>query len=70
MKWTKINQRTGEPARRNCNSFEPHDYIAEDYKIINKSWTNEGWILTKAGVEIETFKTLKSAKAFAEENLY
>ena len=70
MNWTKINPRTGEPAKRNCNSFEPHDYICESYRIVNKSFSvrKGGWILTKDGNEIKRFDTLKSAKAYAENN--
>lgn len=68
MKWNKINQRTGEPAKRNCNSFEPHDYISGDYRIINNSFhlRKMAWTLTKSGIEIDKFDTLKAAKAYAE----
>jgi len=39
MKWKKINQETGESAQRNCNSFVPHDYIINNYRIINNSFS-------------------------------
>ena len=69
MKWTKINQRTGEVFKRGCNSFEPHDYIAENFRIINNEWKERklGWILTCNGREIARFNTLKEAKVRAEE---
>lgn len=69
MKWTKVDPRTGEPMKRSVNQFEPHDYMAEGFKIINKSWIEctNGWILTKDGTEVGRFNTLKAAKAKAEE---
>lgn len=69
MKWTKIDQKTGEPAKRGVNSFMPHDYIAGAFRIINNEWKEAklGWILTCNGHEIERFNTLKAAKARAEE---
>lgn len=67
MKWTKIDQRTGEPMKKGCNQFMPHDYVAGDFRIINKAWMEpNGWILTCNGTEIGRFKTLKEAKAKAE----
>lgn len=68
MNWTKIDQRTGKPAKRNCNSFMPHDYIAQDFRIINNSFSERkgAWILTKAGNTIGRFDTLKQAKTTAE----
>ena len=69
IKWRKINQKTGEPAKRNCHSFEPHDYIADEahLKIINFSLRRDGWTLTTLkGSEIGKFNTLKAAKAYAE----
>ena len=68
MKWIKIDQRTGEPAKRNCNSYMPHDYIAEDFRIINKSFTERkgAWILSRAGNTIGRYDTLKQAKTAAE----
>ena len=70
MKWTKINQKTGEPAKRNCNSYMPHDYIAENYRIINNSFSLRklAWTLTKDGKEIGKFDSLKQAKSFAESH--
>ena len=69
MKWIKIDQKTGEPIKRCCNSFMPHDYIADNFRIINNSWsdTKSGWILTKDGEELGRFNTLKEAKAKSEE---
>ena len=69
MKWTKIDQRTGEPAKRGCNSFMPHDHVSGNFKIINNSWSERklGWHLTCNGREIARFNTLKEAKAKAEE---
>lgn len=69
MKWTKINQRTGEVFKRGCNSFEPHDYIAGNFRIINNEWLvrKQGWILQANGREIGRFDTLKQAKTRAEE---
>ena len=71
LKWRKIDQKTGEPAKRNCHSFEPHDYVADGahLKIINNSFSlrKGGWTLaTLKGTEIERFDTLKAAKAYAE----
>ena len=68
MKWTKVDQRTGEPMKKGYNQFMPHDYVADHFKIINRSWceTKLGWILTVNGREIERFNTLKEAKARAE----
>lgn len=68
MKWTKIDQRTGEPATRNCNSFLPHDYISGGFRIINNSFDvrKNAWILTQDGDELGRFDTLKAAKQYAE----
>ena len=68
MKWTKIDQRTGEVAKRGCGSFCPHDYISGSFRIINHEWMENklGWILTCNGHEIGRFNTLKEAKARAE----
>ena len=71
IKWRKIDQKTGEPAKRNCHSFEPHDYIADEahLKIINNSFSlrKGGWTLTTLkGTEIDKFDTLKAAKAYTE----
>ena len=68
MKWVKIDQKTGKPAQRNRNSFMPHDYTAEDFRIINKSFSERkgAWILTRAGNTIGRFDTLKQAKTAAE----
>lgn len=69
MKWTKIDQRTGEPMEKTVNSFMPHDYISGSYKIINNSFFERklAWVLTKNGEEIGRYNTLKEAKARAEE---
>ncbi len=39
--WRTIDQKTGEAAKRNYHSFEPHDYIADEahLKIINNSFS-------------------------------
>lgn len=69
MKWHKIDPDTGEPAKRTGCSYYPNDYIAEDYRIINKSFglRKKGWILTKSGNIIGAFDTLKEAKTAAEK---
>ena len=69
MKWTKIDQRTGEVVKRGCGSFEPHDYICGAFRIINNEWKERklGWHLTCNGNEIGRFNTLKEAKTRAEE---
>ena len=71
MKWTKIDQKTGEPMKKGCNQLMPHDYVSEDFRIINNSWreTKLGWILMKENKEIGRFNTLKEAKKRAEEIL-
>lgn len=71
MKWTKIDQKTGEVAKRGCGSFMPHDYIAGNFRIINNEWREKkfGWILTANGKEIGRFNTLKEAKKRAEDIL-
>lgn len=71
IKWRKVDKRTGEPAKRNCGSFMPHDYVSEDahLKIINNSfWETKNCcvLTTLKGTEIEKFNTLKAAKAYAE----
>ena len=68
MKWIKIDQRTGEVAKRGRGSFSPHDYISGSFRIINKSWEERklGYILTCNGNEVAKFDTLKQAKARAE----
>lgn len=71
MKWKKVDKH-GRPARRNCNSFDAHDYVSDGLlglKIINNSfgYDKEPWVLvTKKGTEIQKFKRLKDAKAYAE----
>ena len=71
MKWRKVDKQ-GRPARRNCNSFEEHDYVSNGLlglKIINNSfgYDKEPWVLvTKKGTEIQKFKRLKDAKAYSE----
>ena len=71
MKWTKINQKTGEVFKKGCNSLMPHDYISGCFRIVNNSFTESklGWILTKDGKEIARFNTLKEAKTRAEQIL-
>ena len=68
MKWTKIDQKTGEPMKKGCNQFMPHDYVSEDFRIINNEWreSRNGWILTRNGEEVGRFNTLKEAKMAAE----
>lgn len=71
MRWKKVDKQ-GRPARRNCNSFEEHDYVSDGelgLKIINNSfgYDKEPWVLvTKKGSVIQKFKRLKDAKTFAE----
>lgn len=68
MKWIKIDQKTGEIAKRGCNSFMPHDYISGDYRIINNSFSIRRlcWVLTRNGEVVGKFDTLKEAKSKAE----
>lgn len=68
MKWKKIDQKTGEPATRGCWSYMPHDYVSDDFRIINNSFhlRKMAWALTRNNKEISKFNTLKEAKAFAE----
>ena len=75
MKWRKVDKKTDETAKRNCNSFEPHDYIGEDengfkLRIINNSFheAKGGWVLVtfRRKYEIAKFDRLKDAKAYAE----
>lgn len=68
MKWTKVDKRTGEPMK-NGASFEPHDYVSGNFKIINNEFIERklGWILTKDGEEVKRFNRLKEAKLYAEE---
>ena len=75
MKWIKVNQKTEEPTKRNCSSFEPHDYITDDkrYRIINNSFherKNAFVLCTYRGSEIKKFDRLKDAKLFVEKELY
>ena len=70
MKWIKVNQITGEPAKKG-NSFEPHDYVCyeEGFRIINNSFIvrKKAWVLTNLdGTVLGRFDTLKRAKAYAE----
>lgn len=71
MKWKKVDKQ-GRPARRNCNSYEEHDYVSDGelgLKIINDSfgYDKEPWTLvTRKGSVIRKFKRLKDAKAYAE----
>lgn len=70
MKWIKVNQITGEPAKKG-NSFEPHDYVCyeERFRIVNSSIDRKKvWVLTTLeGTELGRFDTLRSAKAEAED---
>ena len=71
LKWRKVDKQ-GRPARRNCNSFEEHDYISDGLlglKIINNSFGYDKfpWVLViEKDNEIGKFKRLKDAKAYAE----
>lgn len=70
MKWCKVDE-NGNKAKRNCNSFEPHNYVTDDklYIIINNSFHERKncWVLCYYnGEEIKKFDTLKQAKLFAE----
>ena len=71
LKWRKVDKK-GNPAKRNCYSFEEHDYVCDGelgFKIINESFGYDKflWILvTKKGTEIGRFRRLKDAKAYAE----
>ncbi len=72
MKWIKVNQITGEPAKKKGNSFEPHDYVCyeERFRIVNNSFIDrkKAWALTTLeGTELGRFDTLRSAKAEAED---
>ena len=71
IKWTKVDRETGEPVKRGCNSFMPHDYLAKDAHMIIKNFSfsrrKDAWELTTLkGSVIEKFDTLKAAKAYAE----
>lgn len=71
IKWTKINRETGEPVKRGCNSFMPHDYLAKEANLIIRNFSfsrrKGAWELTTLkGSVIEKFDTLKAAKAYAE----
>lgn len=54
MKWRKVDKH-GNPARRNCSSYEEHDYVSDGklgLKIINNSFGCDKypWVLvTKKG---------------------
>ena len=54
--------------KKGCNQFMPHDYVSEDFRIINNEWreSRNGWILTRNGEEVGRFNTLKEAKMAAE----
>lgn len=76
LKWKKVDK-DGNPARRNCNSYEEHDYVSTygklSFKIINDSFGYDPlpWMFTcisSSGAEFRPvkFKRLKDAKAHAE----
>lgn len=71
MKWTKVDSE-GKPAKRNCNSFMPHDYVSEckgaQFKIINNSFSERkgAWVCTCNGKEFIRCDTLKGAKIQCE----
>lgn len=62
MKWTKVDQYTNQPVARN-SGWHIVDYISGDYRIVSD---NGKWILRKSDELIAVFKTLKEAKAYAE----
>lgn len=66
MEWSKVHFGTNEPYKKNPKSgaWFIIDYICEDMRI--SMMPNGDWILTKSGEKLGRFKTLKSAKAFAE----
>lgn len=68
MKWTKVNQKTGEPVKRTGYNFMQHDYVSGNFKIINNSFMERklAWVLTCNGNEVGRFDTLKQAKERAE----
>lgn len=62
MKWVKVDHYTGKPITD--KGWHICDYISGEYKAIVTD--NGKWILTKNENEIGIFKTLKEAKAQAE----
>lgn len=66
MNWAKIDHFTGQPYKKNPKSGAWYivDYICDDYRI--SELPNGDRELTKGGVKLGTFKTVKAAKAFAE----
>ena len=62
MKWVKIDHYTGKPIAHN-SGWHIVDYVSGDFKIINDCGR---YILTQNGNQINSFKTLKEAKAQAE----
>lgn len=65
MKWVKVDHFTGKAI--DDKGWHICDYIAGEYKA---TVTDNGrWILTKNGIEIGKFKTLKAAKTEAESQM-
>lgn len=68
LKWRKVDKQ-GRPARRNCNSFEEHDYINDGLlglKIINGSfgYDKEPWTLvTKKRLGNRQIQTVKGCQS-------
>ena len=61
MKWIKVNHNTNNPIIPN-SGWHICDYVCGEYRIIN----NDGnWILTKNGITVNQYKTLKAAKMAA-----
>lgn len=66
MTWEKIDHFTGEPYKKNAKSgaWNVIDYISGDFRITELPNGNRE--LSKGHEKIGTFRTLKSAKDFAE----
>ena len=66
MTWEKFYHGTNTPYKKNPKSGAWYiiDYVSGEYRVVMQP--NGNWTLTKNGNEIATFKTLRSAKAFAE----
>lgn len=65
MNWEKIDHFTGAPYKKNpkCGDWHVVDYVSGEYRISNMDGY---WLLTKDGISVKKFATLKAAKAFAE----
>lgn len=66
IEWVKIDHFTGKPYKKDAKSgaWNVVDYIAGDYRITELANGNRQ--LTRCGLNLGIFKTLKEAKAFAE----